>query len=99
MDRAILVGQRFRESRQIGLVTVVVLIEHRRRDDARRRRRHETFAKTAAHSLEPCGVFVDWGAVYILDIGQRGWRVRHPRGVRKTYFRLPGIAWEVDLIP
>ncbi len=35
VDRAILVGQRFRESRQIGLMTVVVLIEHRRRDDAR----------------------------------------------------------------
>ena len=35
VDRAILVGQRFRESRQIGLVTVVVLIEHRRRHDAR----------------------------------------------------------------
>ena len=35
VDRAILIGQRFCKSRQIGLVTFVVLIEHRRRDDAR----------------------------------------------------------------
>ena len=35
VDRAILVGQRFRESRQIGLVTVVVLIKHCSRDYAR----------------------------------------------------------------
>ena len=35
VDRAILVGQRFREGLQIGLVTIVMLIEHRRRDDTR----------------------------------------------------------------
>ena len=35
VDRAILVGQRFRQGRQIGLVIIVMLIEHRRRDDTR----------------------------------------------------------------
>ena len=35
VDRAIFVGQRFRQGHQIGLVAVVMLIEHRRGDDAR----------------------------------------------------------------
>ena len=79
MDRAILVGQRFRESRQIGLVAVIMLIEHGRRDDARRWRCYEAFGKAASHALEPRGVLVDRSAVHILDIGQRRWRIHHPR--------------------
>ena len=53
VDRAIFVGQRFRQGHQIGLVAVVMLIEHGRGDDTRRRRRHETFAEAAPHALEP----------------------------------------------
>jgi hypothetical protein len=83
VDRLILVGQRFGESRQIGLVTVVVLIEHYRRDvpgDSR----HETSLKRLPIRLSLAASSLI-STVYILDIGQRGWRVATRAGAENVF--------------
>src|SRR5262249_21224176 len=51
VDRPVLVGERLRQCRQIGVVTGVVLVGHGRGNDARRRHGHECLAKTRAKLL------------------------------------------------